>query len=88
METTVTAFDAVESEDRQIASMLLLADIAVSAGDISGMFEDGALVELGGRVIDDYEADLAERDDWERVVKRALERRFRGTAHLMSTIRC
>lgn len=74
METTIDAFDGLDMEERQAAAMVKLVEIAQSVGDISSLFTEAELTELGGRVVDDYDTDLAERSDWERVVKCALEK--------------
>lgn len=73
METTINALEADITEDIQVGRMIRLAQIAETQGDLSELIEVGELTQLGGRVIDDYEQDLAERCDWERIVKRALE---------------
>lgn len=56
------------------AAMLRLAELANAEGDLSALLTEAQLTEIGGRVITDYDTDLAERSDWERIAKRALEK--------------
>lgn len=71
METTIDESDA---EDIQTEAMMRLVNTAQSSGDISDLFTDAELADLGSRAIDDYEDDLKERSDWERIAKCSLEK--------------
>lgn len=72
METTIDAID--EAQERQIEAAQRLLWIAQSEGDISAQLDEGTLTELGSRVVEDYNKDLADRDDWERVAKDAMKK--------------
>lgn len=52
----------------------LIVDIARSEGDISGMFDDSTLAQIGQQVVEDYERDCRERSKWEETVTKALKR--------------
>lgn len=65
---------AVETVDPQEMSMMRLAELAATEGDLSSMLSEAQLTDIGSKVVEDYQADCAERDDWEKVAKEALEK--------------
>jgi chaperonin GroES len=62
------------ADEATISPMTILAGIAVSTGDISAQFSTDELTRIGADVVEDYETDLRDRDDWERIVKDALKK--------------
>lgn len=65
-----TADEAVSG----VEPLALLAQIAQSRGDLSGMLDEQMLTQIGYDVVQDYERDLADRQDWEDTVRKALKR--------------
>lgn len=51
-----------------------LLTFAASTGDITDMLELPKLAEIGSQVVEDYEQDCRDREDWERIVKDSLEK--------------
>lgn len=49
-----------------------LGRMAGASGDISGIFDSQKLVDIGAKVVADYERDLSERKEWEDVARDAL----------------
>lgn len=50
-----------------------LQDLASTAGDVSGWMTEQQLIVLGSTVVEEYNQDLSDRQDWEDVAKEALE---------------
>jgi chaperonin GroES len=50
-----------------------LAVLSEATGDVSGYMRADEILALGMRVVEDYEKDKSDRDDWERVVTEALD---------------
>lgn len=50
-----------------------LSDLAATAGDVSGWMTEQDLIALGSTVVEDYNKDLTDRQDWEDVAKESLE---------------
>lgn len=69
-----TESEVIEEVALEVSALEITIGIAQTTGDISDMLDEGQLTALGAQVIDDYDADKKERDDWERVAKKALER--------------
>lgn len=72
----IDAFPGVMTEDGDGVIIPLLPTIetlAATAGDVSGFLDDAALTKLGAVVVEDYNQDLADRSDWEDVVKESLK---------------
>ena len=58
----------------EVSPLELLAAIAQSDGDITNMLSNDELVRIGSEVVEDYGNDLAERGDWEEIVRDALKK--------------
>lgn len=55
-------------------SLILLAKIAHTAGDLSGMLDAQTLTRIGSDALRDYRIDCSARSDWETTVRDALKR--------------
>lgn len=71
---------ALEAE-AEISSLEKLFRLANSQGDISGALDTSELAKIGIRVVEDYALDKRDRDEWETVVKEALESATQSTAN-------
>jgi chaperonin GroES len=63
----------IESEPGFATSRDKLDRLATLEGDLSGFLTSQALVELGSRVVDDYETDKKDRKEWADVAEEALK---------------
>lgn len=74
---TVDAFPGLMSEEGDgVIVPIVTPDIttlAATSGDVSGWLDESAITALGSRVVEDYERDLADRRDWEDIVKEAMK---------------
>lgn len=70
--TLEEALERIEGEPRFQTTRSKLATLASMDGDLSGFFTAQSLVELGSRVVDDYERDKADRKEWADVAEEAL----------------
>ncbi|MBI0474230.1 hypothetical protein D9601_02470 [Sphingomonas sp. MA1305] len=51
-----------------------LVQLAQSRGDLSALLDDQTLSTIGHDVVQDYERDLGDRQEWEETVRKALKR--------------
>lgn len=79
-------FDEVDGADAEVAEILAadgeaieptaiekLMMLANTSGDISHAMDRSDLLDIGTRVVEDYEADRSDRSDWETIVNEALK---------------
>jgi len=72
MDTTIDALD--EAESSQIDAAQKLLDIAQSKGNIADRISEDELIAIGTRAIEDYTKDCSDREEWERIAKKALKK--------------
>ncbi|KQM58777.1 MULTISPECIES: hypothetical protein [unclassified Sphingomonas] len=65
--------EAIEGETEEPSATEKLAMLAAATGDISNVIDADTLRDLGARVVEDYEQDRTDREDWEKIVKEALK---------------
>lgn len=64
--------DAADEAVGGVEPLAMLAQIAQSRGDLSGLLDEQTLTDIGYRVVEDYKRDLGDRQEWEDTVRRAL----------------
>lgn len=67
----------MQAEEQIVAELTaaqILDGLARSTGDISDAMSEADLGSLGSKVIEDYEQDCSDREDWARVAKEALQK--------------
>ncbi len=58
------------AEPAPLERLMVLANLG---GDITSYITADTLLDIGARVVEDYESDRSERSDWETIVKEALK---------------
>jgi chaperonin GroES len=71
---TAPLLDEDEAPANDAGPLSLLAQIAQSQDDISGLLDDQQLSAIGLDVVRDYERDCSDRQEWEDIAKKAVKR--------------
>lgn len=68
------AEDLAEQAAVEFDTAAILDGLAQTTGDISEALTDEQLSILGAQVVEDYEADKAERSEWEKIARESLDK--------------
>src|SRR3569833_722276 len=67
-------FDVAEQVASEFSAAQILEGLAKTEGEISDALSEDQLTDLGSKVIEDYETDKSDREEWERIARDALEK--------------